>query len=397
MRGLATGLLVLMAAIYLAASFAPAAWAGRGYVRAFAEAAMVGACADWFAVSALFRQPLGLPIPHTGIIPRNKARIGAGLGGFIASNFLTVEVLDERLRALEIARWGGSWLADPVRARRLSRRLVASLPAILEALPRDALQLLAGSAISAVVQSTPASVIASRALTLVQADGRARPAIDWAIDRLAAVIEAHPEFFEATVESRSNKWMPKLVDRLIAAKISEGLLDLLLELRTPEHPWRLGLDQAIQDLIDRLATDLALQDRLETLKLDLARDPRLHTALRELGTDLQARLISGDHEAMAEKLQQVLQAVGAWLAAEDEAQARLNAWARRLARRVIAPQSGRIGDLVAQVVGGWDTAQVVDKLELMVGKDLQYIRINGTLVGGLVGLAIYALSRGLPP
>lgn len=155
MRAIATGLLAAMAVLFLLASLAAGRWPEAAFVRAFAEAAMVGACADWFAVTALFRRPFGLPIPHTGIIPRNKDRIGEALGAFIADNFLTEEVLEQRLRQIELARWGGEWLASPGAAERLARRFADLAPDITDALPPRTLRTLLGSAALAVAEAAP--------------------------------------------------------------------------------------------------------------------------------------------------------------------------------------------------------------------------------------------------
>ena len=397
MRVLATGLLLLMALIYVAASAAahanPALVPGLGYVRAFAEAGMAGACADWFAVTALFRRPLGLPIPHTGIIPRNKARIGKALGGFIADNFLTVEVLDAKLRQLEVARWGGAWLAEPRHARLAARRIAGLLPEFLPLLPPHALRDAAGSAALAVAKAVPAAPMASKVLAAVWSEGRSQTALEWAIGRLAAWLEANTGLIQAGVEARSSKWLPKWVDRMIAEKIASGVLKQLEEMREPDHPWRQEIRQWIETMIARLETDPELLQSGEALKARLLAEPALAEQARAVWAQLEGRLSAGRGHALAERLEQILLTLGAWLAADEGAQVRLNDWARLVVRRLIAPRRAEIGRLIAEVVAGWDARSITDKLELQVGRDLQYIRINGTIVGGVVGLAIYALAR----
>ena len=395
MRAIATGLLVLMALVFVAASLADRG--GRlvwlGYVRAFAEAGMAGACADWFAVTALFRRPLGLPIPHTGVIPRNKARIGEALGGFIADNFLTEEVLDAKLKQLEVARWGGAWLARPHQARRLARRLAAMLPELIQALPRDAVRDVAGQAAMAAARSVPAAPTAGKLLEAAWNEGRSQAAIEWALDRLAEYLAANAEVIHAGVEAQTAKWIPKFVDRIIAEKITSGALQLMQEMRAPDHPWRQDIREAVEGFIARLATDPELRARGEALKLKLLADPGLQDQARAVWAGLESRLASGASEGVAERLEQVLLALGRWLDQDEAAQARLNDWARIIVRRLIAPRRAEIGRFIAQVVAGWDTKSVVDKLELQFGKDLQYIRVNGTIVGGLAGLAIHAVSQ----
>ena len=396
MRTVATGLLILMVVVFVAASFGQARWPWLAYVRAFAEAGTVGACADWFAVTALFRRPFGLPIPHTGIIPRNKDRIGQALGGFIADNFLTEQVLEEKLHRLEVARWGGDWLRTPANARRLGERLADALPKVLEALPPGAFGELAGSAAMAAARAVPAGPLASKLLGAVWSEGRPQALIEKGIALLTGYLTDHEEAIRAKVAEHSYTWLPKWVDKMLARKVTAGLLQTLAEMREPDHPWRQDLRVWVEGYIDRLATDPELQAEAEGLKQRLLADPRMTAQVGELWSGLSGRLgadLGADAAGLSERLERSIVALGGWLAEDEAAQAALNNWSRLLASRVIAPRRQEIGRFVAQVVAGWDTASVVDKLELQVGRDLQYIRINGTLVGGLVGLLIYVLAQ----
>jgi uncharacterized membrane-anchored protein YjiN (DUF445 family) len=286
-------------------------------------------------------------------------------------------------------------LRQPRHARRLARRLAALLPGLLKVLPKDMLRDTAGSAGMAAAKAIPAAPTASKLLAAVWNEGRSQALFDWGVDQLATYLAEHGEEIQANVETRSWKWMPKFVDRMIAEKVTSGLGQVLEEMRAPDHPWRQELARAIEAFIERLAHDPDLIAKGEALKLRLLQDPVLHEQARSLWNDLEARLSSAESLAVAERLEQMLLALGEWLHTEQGAQARLNEWARILARQVIAPRRHEIGGFVAQVVAGWDTKGIVDKLELQVGKDLQYIRVNGTLVGGLVGLTIYTVSQAL--
>lgn len=402
MRMIATGLLVLMAVIFVLASLAHVRWPQHalalGYLRAFAEAGMVGACADWFAVTALFRHPFGLPIPHTGIIPRNKDRIGQALGGFIADNFLTEAVLEDKLKQLELAGWGGDWLSNPRNARRLATRVAHLAPEILSSAPPGAVGELAGSAAMAAARATPAAPLAAGILSGLWSEGRAQVVFDRAVEMLGGYMARHPDAIRDRVAEQAPKWLPKWVDRMLADRISEGLLKTVAEMRDPAHPWREELRDAVVRLIGRLREDPALQAQVEAFKLRLLADPRLQAQAGELWAGMAARLgaeLAADRHGLAEQLQRAILGVGAWLSSDTAAQTQLNTLGRSLATGVIAPRRQEIGRFVAQVVAGWDAKNIVDKLELQVGKDLQYIRINGTLVGGLVGLIIFAASRAL--
>jgi uncharacterized membrane-anchored protein YjiN (DUF445 family) len=399
MRALAAGLLIAMAAVFIAASLAarrwPALWPILGYVRAFAEAAMVGGCADWFAVTALFRRPFGLPIPHTGVISRNKDRIGEALGRFIADNFLTVRVLDQRLRQVELAAWGADWLRRPRNAAALSRRLAELAPDVLAALPSAALRDLVGSAALGAAKAAPAAPLASALLSALWSDGRTQALIDQAATLLGAYLEEHQEVILEQVQAQSVKWLPSWVDKVIAGKITAGLIQLLADVRTPDHPWRVSIGVALEDLVQRLAQDPAMRARGEALKLQLLAHPLLAAHGRSLWLEMEERLGGElrDHvDDVAHSLEQGLLQIAVWLGEDARLQQALNAWARAMVRRVIAPRRSQIGRFIAQVVSSWDTQSMVERLELQVGPDLQYIRVNGTLVGGLVGLMIYAAS-----
>ena len=394
MRAIATGLLVAMTAVYLATRLAPASWLWAGYVGAFAEASMVGACADWFAVTALFRRPLGLPIPHTAIIPRNKARIGQALGDFIGGEFLTPRVLDRKLRELGPARRLADWLRDAGAVEALSARIADMLPDITPSSP--ALRGFIGEVARRAARAGPAAPLAAKLLGYLWSDAGAQRLLDRAIDRLGAYLIGHSEFIQARVAGNSWRWMPKWIDRLLAEKLTAGLLRAVGEMRDPAHPWRLEMREAMDRFIARLADDPDFLARGEALKDSLLGDPRLRTHLEAVWAELEERLgvdPSGMAEIIAQALARALTALGEWLDADLSARERLDGWVRVAARRTLSPRRKEIGAFVAQVVAGWDAREVVEKLELHVGKDLQYIRINGALVGGLVGLLIYTASR----
>ncbi len=396
MRALATGLLLLMTAIYLATRLAPPAWSWIGYLRAFAEAAMVGACADWFAVTALFRRPLGLPIPHTGIIPRGKDRIGEALGDFIAGNFLTPGVLDARLGALEPARRLAAWLRAPGRAEGLAGRVAALLPGMMGS--GDELRALAGEIVRRAARAGPVAPLASRVLGWLWRDPGVQGLVSRLIDRVAGYGEEHEAFIRSRIAGETWKWLPKWVDRFLAEKFTRDLLRAAGELRDPDHPWRQELNASVEALIAKLADDPDYRARGEALRERLLADPVIAARLEGLWRELAGRLTSDPaarDALLADAIARGLRGLGAWLTEDADARARLDRWVRVAARRLLSSQRQAIGAFVAQVVAGWDAEDVADRLEVQVGPDLQYIRINGTLVGGLVGLAIFSLARWL--
>jgi len=399
MKALASVLLALMAVLYLGASLAMTRWSGlvaAAYLRAFAEAAMVGACADWFAVTALFRRPLGLPIPHTAVIPRNQDRIGEALGRFIVENFLSPRVLDARLRQLELAAWGGDWLQRAENAALIARALVKAAPEVIRALPPGALEDLLGAAALAAAKAVPAAPTASAVLSAIWNEGRAQPLVEQGARLLSDYLQENQEVILANVQTQSWRWLPRWVDQAIADKITSGVLQLLTDVQSAEHPWRVTLGEGVDRLIRRLASDPEMAAQGEALKQQLLDDPRLaehaNRLWREVEQQLQAQW-SGGSEGLEIKIAGVVRDLGGWLRNDPVVQRTLNTGARALVRRLLAPRRQQIGAFVAGVVQGWDAHSVVDRLELQVGPDLQFIRVNGTLVGGIVGLIIFALSR----
>jgi len=393
MRAVATGLLALMALVFVATSLLLDRAPWLAYVRAFAEAAVVGACADWFAVTALFRRPFGLPIPHTGIIPRNKQRIGEELGAFIADNFLTVEVLDAKLHQFEVARWGARWLARRGNAEALARQAAALAPELLEMTPFEARRDLFAAAAGSIARTVPAAPFAASLIRTVWNEGRAQPLLDRGLEFVAAQLKAHEDLIRGQVAGRTFKWLPAWADRRIADKVIEALSEIVEEMRAPGHPWRAELKAAIDAFILRLETDPELRRRGEALKEAALSDPRLTEGLAQIWTSAAERLRAADVESITEALGRALASFAEWLDGDAGARETLNTWARLAVRRLIAPRRREIGRFVAGVVAEWDTRSIVEKLELQVGKDLQYIRVNGTVVGGLVGLALYAALK----
>jgi uncharacterized membrane-anchored protein YjiN (DUF445 family) len=396
MRTIATTLLVLMAAIYLALRRVPPGWAWAPYVSAFAEAGMVGACADWFAVVALFRRPLGLPIPHTAVVPENKRRIGAAMGRFITNNFLSPRVAIARLASVDFASLAARWLEDERNARAVASAAARAVPYALDLVPRAAIDEWVATVARRGVEAVPAAPLASRGLSILWAQGAGQTLLDQGLDFAAAELERNKATIARHVAQKSSRWIPKWVDDMIAAKVLNGLTGTLREMRDPDHPWREQANRLIQKWIDDLAHDPEMRAQGEALKQEILANPVFAEQARALWEELETGLRDG--------LPRHAEAIVAWLAAsagalgrrleEDPARrARINRRLRLLALRTILPRRAEIGAYIAAVVDNWDTPTLVNRLELQVGKDLQYIRINGTLVGGLVGLMIFTLTR----
>jgi uncharacterized membrane-anchored protein YjiN (DUF445 family) len=396
MRLLATLLLVLMTAIFIVTTAVKLDWPWIPYVRAFAEAGMVGACADWFAIVALFRRPLGLPIPHTGIVPNNKDRIGKALGNFITNNFLTAAVMNERLARIDMVGALARWLSEPANAKRLGDYVALQLPQIARSLPLPRIGELIGTIAQQAAQAIPAAPVASKLLAIVWAQGEAQALLAQAIEESEAWLAGNKDVLTEKVSERSSRWIPKWIDRMIAEKVLNGLLGTLAEMRDPLHPWRVELRKTVEKLIAELATDPQMRARAEDLKAELLASPLLIEQAKTLWTEVETGLVSGlpaHSEAIGEACARALRNAGTWLQEDEERKAQLNRRIRIIGERFLLPYRVEIGAYIERVVRNWDSATLVDRLELQVGKDLQYIRINGTLVGGLVGLLIYVVSQ----
>ena len=396
MRAIATMLLVLMAAIYLAMRRAPTTWVWAPYLAAFAEAGMVGACADWFAVVALFRRPLGLPIPHTAVVPENKRRIGAAMGRFITNNFLSPRVAIARLASVDFVGLAARWLEDEGNARAVASAAGRAIPYALDLVPKAAIDEWIGHGRAARDRGGPGGAACIARLIDPVGAGSGPDAARSGLDFVETTLARHKATIVRHVAQKTWRWIPKWVDDMIAAKVVNGLTETLREMRDPDHPWREQANALVEKLIDDLAHDPEMRAQGEALKREILANPVFAEQARALWEELETALtddLPRHREAIVQWLVASASALGRWLEEDAPRRARINRRLRLLALRTVLPRRAEIGAYIAAVVDNWDTATLVNRLELQVGKDLQYIRINGTLVGGLVGLLIFTLSR----
>ena len=390
MRLLALALLLAMAAAFVACSILEAEWPWLAYPRAFAEAAMVGACADWFAVVALFRRPFGLPIPHTAIVPRHKMRIGDSLGQFISNNFLSPAPLSARLESVDAAGWASRWLRQPANAALAANRLRAALPPLFGLLGQERIRRAGRRLIRRGLDRVAAAALAARGLAALVAHGGHDLLFDRLIDIAEFFFAAHRDDIRRRVVETSPRWLPAWVDGKVTDAFLAELEQTLGAARGQGHPWRERFRGALLGLSARLDHDPAMAAWCERIKGEFLDDGLIETCLDLLGGEVAAAIRHGPPSA---GLDRALVALGGWLESDSHLRALVNAGARELVLNAVVPNRAEIGSFVTEVVTRWDTATLVDKLELQVGKDLQYIRINGTLVGGLVGLAIFTVDR----
>jgi len=399
MKVVATGLLVVMAAVFAAARAFQPHYPWLGFVKAFAEAAMVGGLADWFAVTALFRHPLGLPIPHTAIIPRNKDRIGEALARFIQENFLIPGVVARRMQKLDVAGAAGRFLQTPegqgTRIRAGASRLLAD---IFESLDDERLGGIVKSAISTRLRKSEISPLLGHALASAINEDRHVPMLEATIRWTARALEANEPLIRDLVHKKAN-WALKLagLDAKLADAIIKGLRKLTVEMSTdPAHPVRIKAEEALAQLANDLQTRPETRERVEAIKAQLLDNQSVSLWLDTLwqkGREAIVKAARNPDAVLAGKLGEVLQSMGATLEKDARIRGAINQFARRAVVGMAASYGSSIVTLVSETIRGWDAQTVTNRLESAVGRDLQYIRINGTLVGGLVGVALYALDR----
>jgi len=398
MKAAATGLLVAMALLFIATRAYEHQYPALSYVKAFAEAAMVGGLADWFAVTALFRHPLGLPIPHTAIIPRNKDRIGESLAAFINENFLVARVVARRMRHIDVASAAGRFLRAPAgegtRIRQGASRLIGD---IFESLDDERLGGIVKGAISGRLRRMEVSPLIGHALASAINEDRHVPMLEAGIRWLARALDANEGLIREMVRKRTS-WVLKLagIDEKLSESIIEGLRKLTVEMATdPAHPVRIKVEEALAQLANDLQTRPETQARVEAMKDELLANRSVGLWIDSLWQKAREAMIAAARNpdaAMAGKFGEVLRAMGTTLESDPRIRSAINEFARRAVAGMAASYGSSIVKLVSETIRGWDAHTVTARLESAVGRDLQYIRINGTLVGGLVGLLLHALD-----
>jgi len=399
MRAFATALLLAMAVLFGVARHFAGTQPAWGWVLAFSEAAMVGGLADWFAVTALFRHPLGLPIPHTAIIPENKDRIAATMAQFLRENFLIPPVVARRLQGMNLAGSVGEWLADPARggSTRLRDGAAELLAQVLESLDPERLGNQVRGGLVRQIDRLDISPLLGQMLGTAIADHRHMPVIDSLVRWAGLTLEDNEELIRALIHRRANavlRWTG--LDETLANSVLDGLYKLLAEVVVdPRHPLRGKIEEGLAKLAQDLQHDAELRVRIERLKGELLGNPAVSIwwqgVWERLRTGLLARLRRPAGEAPGQ-LADALAELGRHLRDDPALQVQINRFARRTLVGIASRYGDQIVRLVSETVRRWDAQTVTDRIEGAVGRDLQFIRINGTLVGGLVGLAIHGIE-----
>ena len=399
MKAVATGFLLGAAVVYLVAKANEdhAPWVG--YVRAGAEAAMVGALADWFAVTALFRHPLGIPVPHTAIIPRRKDQIGRSLGEFVEQNFLTAEVLTSRLEGARFGARLGGWLAEPRHAARASDALADGLRGTIEVIDDRDVSDAIGAVVDQRLRTTEVAPLLGRAIDVAVDGGHHQRALDSLLVGLGTFLDENRGTFRRRLDSESPWWVPESIDDRIFERMYSAVHRFLIDIgQDADHEVRRAIDQQIRRLGDRLRTDPVLIAKAEEIKLELLGHRDVQAWIASLWLEIKKSILTAAGDPRSELRHRVtvtLQRVGERLAADAELQAKVDDWVERAAVYVVENYRSEVSEIIATTVERWDGADTSRRIELQVGRDLQFIRINGTVVGGLAGVLIHAAGEGL--
>ncbi|MFD5234256.1 DUF445 domain-containing protein [Streptomyces qaidamensis] len=401
MKLTATGLLLFVALVYVLAKWAQNSGAGpwAGYVAAAAEAGMVGALADWFAVTALFRHPLGIPIPHTAIIPTKKDQLGVSLGEFVGENFLSEDVVRQRLRAVGIGSRLGAWLAVPEHADRVTAELSTALRGALTVLRDSDVQAVVGEAITRRANAQEIGPGIGKMLEKVVADGGHKRVVDLVVNRAHDWLVLHRDEVMDAVEGGAPGWTPKFVDRKVGERVYRELLRFTTEMRDmPGHPARGALDRFLTDFASDLQSDTDTRARIERLKGEVLGRGEVQDLIASAWTAVRSMIVAAAEDERSElrlRVRASLLSLGSRMAAERKVQNKVDKWVEDAAVYVVTTYRKEITSLITDTVASWDAEHTTKKIEANIGRDLQFIRINGTVVGSLAGLLIYTVSRAL--
>jgi len=394
MRLVALSLLVFAAVVFLATLRVKdeGFW---GFVNAGAEASMVGAMADWFAVTALFRHPLGLPIPHTALIPRRKDMLAQSLQDFMGENFLREDIIRDRVLSAQISDRLANWLLEPANARRVVDEASHVTTLGLERMRDEAVAEIVEEAVIPRLREEPISPIAGSLLGEVVRDKAHYGLVDLALGEFHRWLTENPETFARVLAERAPWWAPHQVNDLVITRMHKEALKWVSEIRdNPTHQARIALDDLLADLADDLLHDEATIERAERLKVRILDHPQLMETVLSLWRAFRSALIAAlaDPEGpLRTRIQSELEKFAQRVVGERDLRDRLDGYVADLAAFAVNRYGTELTAVISHTINRWDGKETASRVELFVGRDLQFIRINGTIVGGLVGLVIHAV------
>ena len=397
MKRVATLMLVGVALLFVVTRWLESRYPWMGFVRAFAEAAMVGGIADWFAVTALFRHPLGIPIPHTAIVASRKDRIGTALGNFVQRNFLTRDVVAGKIAAMKLGDRAAHWLARPENSRRLARHAAHGLSGAAGVMRDEDVQEMVDRGIVSRLRHMQAAPLMARLFELMTTGGRHQALLDDALRLAARFLYENEAMIREKVKAESPWWVPGAVDSRVGDKIVSGVEKTLVAVAAdPDHPLRQRYDEAVDRFVVSLRENPETIARFEQIKLDVLAHPGVADFSRDVWGDVKTKLanyaerLADDAEKEPDQLEQWLAGLGQKVLEDPVLSAKVNGWIVEIVSYSVEQAREEVAKLISATVAAWDADATSRKIELQIGRDLQFIRINGTIVGGLVGLILYS-------
>jgi len=395
MKRLATGLLVAMAVLFVVSSLLAPSFPALGIVEAFAEAAMIGALADWFAVTALFRHPLGLPIPHTAIVPTRKNEIGRALARFIRDHFLTREAIAGRLERADIVSRAGAWLEKERNARLLSRDASVALDWLMRAVDSDDLRHAIRTGVREALEHVPVHLALATLLDVALAGNHGQRLIDQLVALGRDQLDKNKFAIRLRIREQSPWWMPKFIDEKIYDQLVGEFERILNDVgKNPDHPARIQFNEQLFSLKTSLEHDEELIRKGKSLWDDLVDHPDVQRYLADVWSKVREYLhtsLTTPESALRLGIEREIRAIGRRIAGDPEVAARLNRRLEDLLIYLIENYRDALAAVISDTIEQWDPVATSERIELHIGRDLQFIRINGTLVGGLVGVLIYVV------
>lgn len=399
-KAIATGLFFAMAILYIICVVSYKHYPSLSwilYVKAFSEAAMVGALADWFAVTALFNHPLGLKIPHTNIIQKSQQSIGDNLGNFIVENFLNAQNIKPYISQIDVVQPLLEWLSSDTNKHYLAKEITKIGIELFEKIDDEDVTKIIAQQGQHIIKEIDLQSAAHSLLTYLADSKEIDQAVNSVGLKIIEFILSHKTFIEGKVKDNSYFFVPNFINNKLADKIEEGLIKFVTEIIEEEqHPTRLEIKAKIRGLAEDIRSKEEWQEKLEKLRDQLiAEDKMLHYAQKiwlNIKLNIQD-IILNKHDIIVIKIENYLGDFSESLAQNQDRKTQINTWVQTKAYYYALKNSSKIADLVSNTVKNWDGKALSEKLELEVGKDLQYIRINGTIVGGLVGLIIYGVTN----
>jgi uncharacterized membrane-anchored protein YjiN (DUF445 family) len=398
MKRRATWLLAAAGGVFLFARYYEAKYGfWMGALRATAEASLVGGLADWFAVTALFRHPLGIPIPHTAIVPRRKDRVGRTLGQFVQKNFMSRPVVESKLRTLRVGERLADWISQPANARLIARQTITALSSGVQTLDDSAIEPVVERNVAERVRAFKVAPVLGRLMEVLTEGDRHQDLLDDFIRGAARTVDQNRELIREKIEKESPWWLPEAVDDKIYRKVIGSIERTLEEVEhDPEHPLRKRFDRSVREFMERLDSSPEMHAKIEKWKEELLATDTMKRFSSSIWADSKAAIVryAERPESFREGggVERAITSFGELLKRDPELMEKLNEAVVDVAIYVVERYQEDVGEFIATTVGSWDPEHTSKRVELAIGRDLQFIRINGTLVGGLAGLVLYLLS-----